>query len=506
MVEEAGVLVREAVVVLSPDVGGEEVIKRGDFSTPWEVGGDFEPFGVLVKHGVYNMNKCLVAVEEAVASGEQIAFEPAFALMLAEHFHDAAGGGEEGVVDLGFRFPLAAGGFEDGAEAVGEGFVGAEEAEIFLIVVEFDDVAEEFSEDEGVGGLNGAGGRNGDGVILEIGHTEVAEEEAAVGVGVGAHAAIAFGGEVGEFGFEFAVVVEEFEWFVALEPLFELCEVSRIGSGVGEGDLVSAEGAFVGNTVDLFGAGPAFGAFEDDHGPKGTGGVVVVAGGELDLFDLIDGGVEGSGHGLMRFFGFVAFDEVGGPAVAFKELLQFFVGNAGEEGGVGDFVAVEMEDGEDHPIGDGVEEFVGMPGGGKWAGFGFAVADDASDNQVGIIEDRAEGVAEGVAEFAAFMDGAGAFGGDVAGDAAGEGELAEEFFEAGFVGGDVLVDFGVGAFEVGVGDEGGAAVAGTGDVDHVEVEFFDDAVEVNVDEILTWGGAPVTEKHFLDVGSAREVV
>ncbi len=77
--------------------------------------------------------------------------------------------------------------------------------------------------------------------------------------------------------------------------------------------------------------------------------------------------------------------------------------------------------------------------------------------------------------------------------------MFEEFFEAGFVLGDVGVDVGVGAFEIDVGDECGAAVAGAGDVDHVEVVLFDDAVEVGVDEILAGGGAPVSEEAGLDV-------
>ena len=60
------------------------------------------------------------------------------------------------------------------------------------------------------------------------------------------------------------------------------------------------------------------------------------------------------------------------------------------------------------------------------AGFRFAVADDAADEQIGIVEDRAVGVQQRIAEFAAFVDGAGRFGRDVAGNAAGKGELLEQ--------------------------------------------------------------------------------
>ena len=101
---------------------------------------------------------------------------------------------------------------------------------------------------------------------------------------------------------------------------------------------------------------------------------------------------------------------------------------------------------EDGAVGDGVEEFVGVPGGGEGAGLGFAVADAAGDEEVGVVEGGSVGVGEGVAELAALVDGAGGLGGAVAADAAGEGELLEELEEAGFVLGLVGVDLGGGAF------------------------------------------------------------
>jgi len=42
-------------------------------------------------------------------------------------------------------------------------------------------------------------------------------------------------------------------------------------------------------------------------------------------------------------------------------------------------------------------------------------------------------------------------------------------------------------------------VAGAGDVDHVEVVLLDDAVEVNVAEVLPRRRAPVAEQPRLDV-------
>jgi hypothetical protein len=202
----------------------------------------------------------------------------------------------------------------------------------------------------------------------------------------------------------------------------------------------------------------------------------------------------------MHEVGLVTGDIVWDPATAAEELVKFLRIDAGEDGWVGDLVTVQVEDGEDGAIGDGIEELVGVPGSGEGPGLGLAIADDAGDDEVGVVEGGAEGVTDGIAEFTALVDGAGAFGRDVAWDAAREGELEEEFLEAGFVLGDVGIDFGVGSFEVGIADGRRSAMTWAGDIDHVEIKFPDDAIEVDIDEVLAGGCAPVAEEHVFDVG------
>ena len=51
-----------------------------------------------------------------------------------------------------------------------------------------------------------------------------------------------------------------------------------------------------------------------------------------------------------------------------------------------------------------------MPARGQRAGFRLAVADDARDERIGIVEHRAERVAERIAELAALVDGPGVSG------------------------------------------------------------------------------------------------
>src|SRR5260370_27380563 len=74
---------------------------------------------MLVEQGVDGVDERLVAVEQAVAPGEQIAFEPPLASVFAEDFHDAPVGRQVIVVGYRFRHPCAVGGFEYSGTAVG---------------------------------------------------------------------------------------------------------------------------------------------------------------------------------------------------------------------------------------------------------------------------------------------------------------------------------------------------------------------------------------------------
>ena len=65
--------------------------------------------------------------------GEQVAFQPALAVVLAEHLHHAAIGRHMVVDGDGRADEAAVLDLEDVAQAVGVGLVGAEEAEVGLL-------------------------------------------------------------------------------------------------------------------------------------------------------------------------------------------------------------------------------------------------------------------------------------------------------------------------------------------------------------------------------------
>ena len=60
VVDETGVLVRETIVILPPHMAGEQIVERCDGPAPRNVVADFEPLGVLIEHGVNEMDESFV--------------------------------------------------------------------------------------------------------------------------------------------------------------------------------------------------------------------------------------------------------------------------------------------------------------------------------------------------------------------------------------------------------------------------------------------------------------
>ena len=144
-----------------------------------------------------------------------------------------------------------------------------------------------------------------------------------------------------------------------------------------------------------------------------------------------------------------------------------------------------------------------MPGRRQRSGLGFAVSDHAGDDQVGIVEGRAIGMGEAIAKLAALVDRARGLRRDVAGNAAGETELLEQTLHADRVLRNPRIDFAVDAVEPSVGHKAGPPMSRAGNVDHVEVVRFDDAIQVDIDEIEPRRRAPVPEQPRLHVLEAK---
>ena len=455
------------------------------------------------------MDEGLVGAPHARAAGEDVALEEALALVLGELLDDLAGRAEELVVvavGVVAALPLLGGVLVGVLETVGSGLVGAEDAEVVLVEVQH--VSGIGTKD--AGGLGGAPAvallGDGDLVLVDVGQDEVATDLAAVGVGVGADAQVALGHEGGHLGADLALRGEELLGLVGAQPAAEHAEVLVGVLGGGQGHLVGTPGTLGLLAVDVLGARPALGGAEDDHRVD-RAGLVASLRALLDVADLVEDLLEEVGEatvdGGVGLVVKTGHKEVRVVAHALEELLELLVGDAGQDGGVGDFVAVEVQDRQHDAVGLGVHELVGLPRGGKRAGLGLAVADDGHGQKARVIHDGAVGVGQGVAELAALVDGAGGLGGKVAGDAARVGELAEELLQAGLVVGDVGTDLTVGAVEKGLGGAGGATVTRAHQEDGVLLVVGDEAVHVAEEEVHARGGAPVADEAVLDVGAAE---
>ena len=93
---------------------------------------------------------------------------------------------------------------------------------------------------------DGTGHGHVDPVVAEVGELEIGQQEAAVGVGVGAHAPLACGRELGDGPDRAPGRVEEILGAVAPEPLLQLGQVVGVGAHLGQRELVGPERPFDG--------------------------------------------------------------------------------------------------------------------------------------------------------------------------------------------------------------------------------------------------------------------
>ena len=447
------------------------------------------------------MDEGLVAVEQAMPAGQQVALEPALALVFGQHLDHPAGSGQM-LVDLGSEklgFPLLVGHLEDRLQTVGRSLIGSEDAEV--VRIEPNDVGQPGAENLGRLGEGGPWRGNLDAVLAEVGQSQILEQKSAVGMRVVAHPQVARRGQRGDGILEFARLVEQFVRTVGGQPVGEHLQMFRGVAGAGQRHLVGAPRTGGLLAVDAGRTGPSLRMAEDDHRP-GRSGLVTGGRASLDRGDLIEHVVQKAGEpavvvGMVAVFG--GFEEVRVVTVADHQRAQLLLRDAVQNGRVGDLVAVEVKDGQDHAVLGGIDELVGVPTGGQRAGLRLTVADDRGDQQVRVVEGGAVGVRERVPQFTALVDGSGRLRGDVRGNASGEGELAEQPPHAFGVLGDVGVGLGVGAVEVGAGHQSGSAVAGAGDVDGGLAAVVDRPVEVCVEKVQSRCGSPVSEQPGFDV-------
>lgn len=128
-----------------------------------------------------------------------------------------------------------------------------------------------------------------------------------------------------------------------------------------------------------------------------------------------------------------------------QQLLQFLGRNAGQEGGVGNPITVEMQNSQDRAVGCRSEKLGGVPCRGQGSGLSFTVAGDACDDETGIVEYRSDRVAERIARLASLVDRAWALRRGVAGNSSGKSELNKELQQSSLIPGDIRIKLGISA-------------------------------------------------------------
>ncbi len=243
-------------------------------------------------------------------SREQVALEPALAVVLAEDLHHAAVV-RHVVVDVDDRLDQhAVLDVEDGAQPVRVRLVRAHEAEAGALPVAREHVAQELAEAAGRLVELGTRLRDGNRVPGEVGQVERLEHAPTVGVRVRAHAALAAGRELRERRHQPALIVEQLFGPVAAHPLLELVQVVGVVAHVRERHLVRTERALDRLAVDDLRAGPTLQRPQHDRRPPWPGAEAVGTGAVLDHTDRVEAAVERRREVTMHGRRVVAFDEV----------------------------------------------------------------------------------------------------------------------------------------------------------------------------------------------------
>ena len=127
-------------------------------------------------------------------AAQQVAFQPAFDGVLAEHLHDAAFGRQIAAVGILREVlcqPHLLGDIVEGLQPVGLRLVRPEDAEV--VHVQPHDFAQEIAEGGDVAGQGCAGFLDLDGGVAEVRHVERLAQQTAIGDRVGAHPPVPLG-------------------------------------------------------------------------------------------------------------------------------------------------------------------------------------------------------------------------------------------------------------------------------------------------------------------------
>src|SRR5580704_4437566 len=150
--------------------------------------------------------------------------------------------------------------------------------------------------------------------------------------------------------------------------------------------LVTSPIVFALLSVYLWRTGPTLGRAHYDHWPCRTPAESFFSRLTPDPLYFTDYCIKGFGHRVVHLRRLVAFDEKWFVAVSFEKLSQLIIRDSREKTRVCYLVAVKVKDRQDATIALRIQKFVPVPSCRQRTGLGFAVSNNASHYQIGIVE------------------------------------------------------------------------------------------------------------------------
>src|SRR5829696_1966027 len=230
--------------------------------------------------------------------------------MLAKDFHDAT---VRRLVFIDWRClgdPDAIGNFKQSIKPVRRRLVWSNNPEVTFIQVEFHNVSQKAPENARCLCVNSSGSWNCHGVIAIVWQLQILEEQTAIRMRVGAHAALALRRQFGKFRSQLSCLVKQFLGLIAPQPLFQHSQVLRILCGLRQWDLMRTKCSLDRFAIDELWPGPTLRRAENNHGPLRASSTITLARISLNRSNLVKDRIESGRHQLMHCCGFVTFNEM----------------------------------------------------------------------------------------------------------------------------------------------------------------------------------------------------
>src|SRR5258708_5928388 len=182
-----------------------------------------------------------------------------------------------------------------------------------------------------------------------------------------------------------------------------------------------------------------------------------------------------------------------------KQSEQFLVAHCAIDSRIGDFVAIQVQNGQYRTGFRRIKKFVAMPGGRGRAGLRLTVTDDTGYDQIKVVHGSAKSGCQGITQLSAFVNSSRNTRIQVAGESAGPGKAPHKFFNSNPVKRQLWIVFMERAFQIEVGQVSGSPVPWSRDQEHIDVIAHYQVIEVSIDHVDTRVGTPVPQQTIFNI-------